>query len=392
MTGSPLATHAPRAVREALREGGWEGARAAAAAEGLAPAAVRLSGLSPDILEALRGHAARTLGLDLLTGPDWAIVAGSRARLSALARPWGGPPALAEVAFAVGLALPAELPAAWVTARGPLPLERPVIVGILNVTPDSFSDGGRWDAPDAALARAEALVSAGATMVDVGGESTRPGRPDPVPVAEERRRVVPVIEAVARRFPDLLLSVDTVKAEVARAATDAGAAVVNDVSGGRLDPAMAATVAASGAGFILMHSRGTTGTMATYDHADYGGDLVGAVVAELRAATDAAVGAGVQPDRIVVDPGLGFAKTPAQSLALLDELGALRALGRPILVGPSRKRFLGEATGRGVGDRDRATAAACVVAWERGARLFRVHDPAAVGDALAVAAALDGAG
>jgi dihydropteroate synthase len=392
MTGSPLATHAPRAVREALREGGWEVVRAAAAAEGLAPAAVRLIGLSPDALEALRGHAVRTLGLDLLTGPDWAIVAGSRARLSALARPWGGPPELAEVAFAIGLALPADLPAAWVTARGPLPLERPVIAGILNVTPDSFSDGGRWDAPDAALVRAEALIAAGAALVDVGGESTRPGRPDPVPAAEERRRIVPVIEAVTRHFPDALVSVDTVKAEVARAAIDAGAAVVNDVSGGRLDPDMAATVAAAGAGFVLMHSRGTTGTMATYDHAEYGGDLVGAVVAELRAAVDATVGAGVQPDRIVVDPGLGFAKTPAQSLALLDELGALRALARPILIGPSRKRFLGEATGRGVEDRDRATAAACVVAWERGARLFRVHDPAAVRDALAVAAALDGAG
>ncbi len=392
MTGSPLATHAPRAVREALREGGWDPVRAAAAAEGLAPAAVRLTGLSPDTLEALQGHAARTLGLDLLTGPDWAIVAGSRARLSALARPWGGPPELAEVAFAVGLALPADLPAAWLTARGPLPLERPVLVGILNVTPDSFSDGGRWEAPDAALARAAALLEAGAGLLDVGGESTRPGRPDPVPAAEERRRVVPVIEAVVRRFPDALVSVDTVKAEVARGALDAGAAAVNDVSGGRLDPGMAATVAAAGAGLVVMHSRGTTGTMATYDHAEYGGDLVGAVVAELRAALDGAVGAGVEPDRIVVDPGLGFAKTPEQSLALLDQLAALRALGRPILVGPSRKRFLGVAADRAVDDRDRATAAACVLAWERGARLFRVHEPAAVRDALAVAVALGGEG
>ncbi len=392
MTGSPLATHAPRAVREALREGGWDAVRAAAAAEGLAPAAVRLTGLSLATLEALRGHAVRTLGLDLLTGPDWAIVAGSRARLSALARPWGGPPELAEVAFAVGLALPADRPAVWLTARGTLPLERPVIVGILNVTPDSFSDGGRWDAPAAALARAESLLEAGAAVLDVGGESTRPGRPDQVPAAEERRRVVPVIDAVARRFPDVVVSVDTVKAEVARAALEAGAGAVNDVSGGRLDPGMAAAVAAAGAGFILMHSRGTVGTMASYDHAEYGGDLIGAVVAELRAAVDGAVGAGVEPARIVVDPGLGFAKTPAQSVALLDELGALRALGRPILVGPSRKRFLGEATGRAVDDRDRATAAACALAWERGARLFRVHEPAAVRDALAVAGALDGAG
>ena len=390
MTGSPLATHAPRAVREALQGGGWDAVRAAAAADGLAPAAVRLAGLAPDTLESLRRHAGHRLGLELLTGPDWAIVAGSRSRLSALARPWGGPPELAEVAMAVGLALPAELPTAWLTARGPVPLERPVLLGILNVTPDSFSDGGRWDDPGAALARAEALLEAGAGMLDVGGESTRPGRPEPVPAAEERRRVVPVIEAIARRFPGALVSVDTVKAEVARAALDAGAAVVNDVSGGRLDPEIAPAVAAAGAGFIAMHSRGSTATMATYDQAGYGADLVGSVTAELRAALEAATAAGIEPDRVVLDPGLGFSKTPAQSLLLLDQLGALRALGRPILVGPSRKRFLGEATGREVDDRDRATAAACLLAWERGARLFRVHEPAAVSDALALAVALEG--
>ncbi len=392
MTGSPLATHAPRAVREALREGGWDPVRADAAAAGLAPAAVRLAGLPPTTLEALRRHATATLGLEVLTGPGWAVVAGSRARLSALARPWGGPPELAEVAVAVGLALPAEPPAAWVTARGPLPLERPVLVGILNVTPDSFSDGGRWAAPAQALARAEALLEAGAVLLDVGGESTRPGRPAPVPAAEERRRVVPVVEEIVRRFPAALVSVDTMKAEVARAALGAGAAAVNDVSGGRLDPEMAPAVASAGAGLVVMHSRGTGETLAGYDLADYGGDVVGTVVAELRERVDAAVAAGVEPDRIVVDPGLGFAKTPAQSLALLDRLSALLALGRPILVGPSRKRFLGEATGRDVGDRDRATAAACALAWDRGARLFRVHEPDAVRDALALAAALDGAG
>ncbi|HJS46973.1 MAG TPA: dihydropteroate synthase, partial [Gemmatimonadales bacterium] len=341
-------------------------------------------------LESLRRHAGHRLGLELLTGPDWAIVAGSRARLSALARPWGGPPELAEVAMAVGLALPADLPVAWLTARGPVPLERPVLLAILNVTPDSFSDGGRWDDAAAALVRAEALLEAGAGMLDVGGESTRPGRPEPVPAAEERRRVVPVVEAIVRRFPEAMVSVDTVKAEVARAALEAGAAVVNDVSGGRLDPGLAPAVAAAGAGFIAMHSRGSTATMATYDQSGYGTDLTGTVTAELRAALDAATAAGIEPDRVVLDPGLGFSKTPAQSLRLLDQLGALRALGRPILVGPSRKRFLGEATGREVGDRDRATAAACLLAWERGARLFRVHEPAAVSDALALAAALEG--
>jgi dihydropteroate synthase len=392
MTGSPLAIHAPRAVREALVAGGWDTGRAAAAAQGLTPAAVRLTGLSPDLLDALRRHAAHSLGLELLTGDDWAIVAGSRARLAALARPWAGPPELAALAVEVGLALPAEPPAVWVTARGALTLDRPLIMGILNVTPDSFSDGGCWEAPDAALARAEALLEAGAALLDVGGESTRPGRPAPVPAGEEQRRVLPVVEALVARFPGTPVSVDTVKAEVAQAALGAGAAIVNDVSGGRLDPAMGPVVAAAGAGFVTMHSRGGVATMATYDQADYGSDLAGTVVAELRARVDEALSAGITPDRIAVDPGLGFSKTAEQSLSLLDRLGALGALGRPILVGPSRKRFLGHATGREPADRDRATAAACALAWERGARIFRVHEPAAVRDALALAVAFEGTG
>lgn len=388
MNASPLAPHAPRAVREALSAGGWDEVRASAAADGLAPAAVRLTGLDPSQLEALTRHATRTLGLEVLTGPDWALVSGSRARLAALARPWGGPPELAAMAYQVGLALPADPPVVWTTARGAIQLDRPVIVGILNITPDSFSDGGMWTAPEAALARAGALVEGGARMLDVGGESTRPGRPEPVPEAEELGRVLPVVEALVARFPDVPVSVDTVKAGVARAALQAGAAVVNDVSGLRLDSGMPGVVAAAGAGLVLMHSRGSVGTMATYDEAEYGGDPVGGVLHELRAALERAETGGVEPHRVVVDPGLGFSKTPEQSLAVLDGLAALTALGRPILVGPSRKRFLGHATGRDASDRDRATAAACVLAWERGARLFRVHEPAAVRDALALAAAI----
>jgi dihydropteroate synthase len=206
-----------------------------------------------------------------------------------------------------------------------------------------------------------------------------------VPAEEELRRVVPVIQALARSHPELVISVDTVKASVARAAIDAGAAVVNDVSALRLDPDMAATVAAARAGVILMHSRGSILEVSSYQHADYGGDVVGAVLAELRDALTQAVGAGIGPDATVIDPGFGFSKTAAQNLLLFDQLPALHALGRPVLVGPSRKRFLGAITGMPVEDRDRLTATACTMAYERGARLFRVHDVAAAREALALA-------
>jgi dihydropteroate synthase len=186
------------------------------------------------------------------------------------------------------------------------------------------------------------------------------------------------------------ISVDTVKAEVARVALEAGAAILNDVSAFRLDPAMADVAARGGAGVVLMHSRGTVSTMARLDHAEYAPDVVSGVQGELAEALDRAVTAGVVPDRIVLDPGFGFAKTAEQNLLLLDQLSALSTLGRPLLVGPSRKRFLGSVTGRDVAERDAATAAACVLAYERGARLFRVHDVAQTRDALAVASAVRG--
>ena len=222
----------------------------------------------------------------------------------------------------------------------------------------------------------------GARLLDIGGESTRPGA-GPVPVQEELARVVPVIAGLTKRQIGPI-SIDTRKAEVARAALEAGAAVVNDVSGLRFDPALAEVVAKSGAGLILMHMRGTPATMdehATYKH------VSAEVAAELAAAAGKAERGGIARERIVLDPGFGFAKTASQNLRVLDELATIVAVGYPVAVGLSRKRFLGAATGRPVDDRDRATAVACALAWERGARLFRVHDVALTREALALASA-----
>jgi dihydropteroate synthase len=386
---TPLGFASERAVREALRLHGWETGLAQTAAHGLHPLAFHLTGLDQGALEALVRFAG-TLGLEVLTGDSWAILAGPRSRLSAFARPWTAPAPVAEIANQVGLMLPAESPTVWRTARHPVPLDRPVLLGILNVTPDSFSDGGRFTRPDAALAQTDRLLADGAALIDVGGESTRPGRREDVPLDEELRRVIPVIEALVRAFPSLLVSVDTVKSAVARAAITAGAAVVNDVSAFRLDREMAGVVATSGAGVILMHSRGTILEIASYQHAEYGGDLLGAVVQELGDALATAAGAGISPEAIVIDPGFGFSKTVEQNILLFDQLAGLQALGRPIMVGPSRKRFLGEVAGLPVEDRDRVTAVACALAYERGARLFRVHAVGAAREALALAQALGG--
>lgn len=269
-------------------------------------------------------------------------------------------------------------------------LDRPVIVGILNVTPDSFSDGGQFVAVDAALARTYTLLRDGATVIDVGGESTRPGRTADVPADEEQRRVVPIIEALRREHPSLVISIDTVKAATAQAAIDAGADVVNDISGFRLDSKMASVVAQAGAGAILMHSRGSILEVASYAHTDYP-DVVGCVIEELRQSLGKATAAGIAPDRIIIDPGFGFSKTVEQNVVLFDQLEALGSLDRPILVGPSRKRFLGSVTGLPLEQRDQATAVACVLAYERGARLFRVHDVAAARDALSFAFAVGSA-
>jgi len=388
VTVTPLALHSPRAVRDLLRAHGWDAGQAAVASSGVHPLAFHITEVDQDTLEALVRHGG-SLGLDVLTGDDWAVMAGSRSRLSAFARPWLVPPVLSQLAIDIGFAMPAEAPQTWQTARGPVALDRPVLMGILNVTPDSFSDGGRFQGRDAALAQAEALLEAGADIVDIGGESTRPGRSETVPVETELDRVLPVVDALVRLHPKLVITVDTVKAAVARTALEAGAAAINDVSALRLDPAMGATVAAARAGLVLMHSRGSLLEIASYAHAGYA-DLLGEVVAELRAAMTAAGAAGVPMQAIAVDPGFGFSKTVEQNILLLDQLESLHALGRPVLVGPSRKRFLGAVTGQPVEARDRASAAACALAWERGARIFRVHDVAAARDALTFAAALGG--
>jgi dihydropteroate synthase len=388
VNATPLSAHSLRAVRDVLRSHGWEPGLADAAASGMAPAAFHLTGLDATTLEALVRFAGQ-LGLEVTTGDRWAVLAGSRSRLSAFARPWTVPEPLRDAAVAVGMAMTADPATEWRTARGLLRLDRPVIVGILNSTPDSFSDGGADADVGAAVARAEGLVEAGAEIIDIGGESTRPGRTAVVPAKEELGRVLPVVERLARSHPDLLISIDTTKAEVATAAVEAGCAIVNDVSGLRFDPAMAPAVARLGAGVVVMHSRGEPLELASLTHASYA-DPVAEVLEELGAAVARATGAGIPADAIAVDPGLGFAKTAAQNILLSDQLSAFLSLGRPLLVGPSRKRFLGAATGRATGDRDTATAAACALAWERGARLFRVHDVAGARDALMLAHALGG--
>lgn len=274
----------------------------------------------------------------------------------------------------------------WELPGGKLLLDRPRIMGVLNLTPDSFSDGGDLASEDEAMGRAEEMVAAGADLLDVGGESTRPGAAE-VPVAEEIRRVVPFIRRASRL--SVPISVDTRKAEVARAAVEAGAAVVNDVSGLRHDPAMARTVGELGAGVVIMHMRGTPGTMG--GRTEYG-DLVSEVRDELEERTRAAREAGIAPSKIVVDPGIGFAKTAGQSLVLIRDLDRLLGLGYPVLVGPSRKSFLGAVLGTPPRDRLEGTVVACVAAYARGARVFRVHDVDAVARALSVARAIEEGG
>jgi dihydropteroate synthase len=259
----------------------------------------------------------------------------------------------------------------------------PFLVGVVNVTPDSFSDGGRFLDLEQAVAQAERLLAEGADLLDLGGESTRPGAP-PVPAEEELRRVVPVVERLRARGVRAPISVDTSKAAVARAALDAGADLVNDVTGLR-DPALLALVAERGAPAVIMHLRGTPADMqarATY------ADVVGEVVAELRQAVERALRAGVARERLVVDPGIGFAKTAAQSLEVLAGLGRLRALGLPLLVGPSRKSFIGAVSGAAATDRLPGTLAAVAACVLQGVEFLRVHDVAPARQAAQVAAAL----
>lgn len=386
-----VALVAPAAVRSALRRRGWDAERAAEAATGLAAVGVALDGLSPAEIDALIAWCVKA-GVECVSGPDWAVVSGSRSRLAGLTRPAPGRDALARVGLAIArcLAEPASA-APWRVRGGELVLDRPRIMGIVNVTPDSFSDGGRHVEPDLAVRHGLALLADGADLLDIGAESTRPGRTAALDPAEERRRVLPVLQGLVNTRPDAVLSIDTVNASTAAAALEAGARVVNDVTGLRHDPDLAGACADAGAGLVVMHSRGRFLEIADYGAAIYGPDPAGEVAADLEAAARRATEAGVAPEAIVVDPGLGFSKRPEHNWQVLNGLEAIVALEYPVLIGPSRKRFLGEATGRAVDDRDDATAAACALGWARGARLFRVHDVKRARDALAVSQAWGGA-
>jgi dihydropteroate synthase len=268
--------------------------------------------------------------------------------------------------------------------------QRPTIFGILNVTPDSFSDGGNFFSTEAAIAQAGRMIAEGADAIDVGGESTRPGA-RPIPAREELKRVLPAIRGIRSRWSDVSISIDTVKAEVARAALAEGASIVNDVSGMSLDPEMPRVCAEAGCNVVLMHSRGTVADMASYENADYGNDPVGEIVAELEESVQTAQSAGIHPGRIALDPGIGFSKRTGHSLAALVELPRIVALGYPVFIGASRKRVIAELIRYTAGpgsssggttlaqqvisndDRDMTTVGVNVVAFFAGARIFRVH-------------------
>ncbi len=248
--------------------------------------------------------------------------------------------------------------------------QRGEIMGIVNVTPDSFSDGGRFATVEAAVAQARRLIDEGAALIDIGGESTRPGAAE-VDEAEERRRVLPVIERLATECPDAILSIDTCKAEVAAAAVVAGARVINDVRGFR-DPGMVAVAAESGAGLIIMHMQGTPRTMQA---APAYADLHGEITAFFRERFEALLAAGADPESIVFDPGIGFGKTMEHNISILRGLDRYTVDGRPILLGVSRKSFLGKLVGsEDVADRAWATVAATAHARGQGVRLHRVHE------------------
>ena len=274
---------------------------------------------------------------------------------------------------------------AWSIAGRVLDLSRPLVMGIVNVTPDSFSDGGRYFAGSAALDHARRLIEEGADLLDVGGESTRPGAAD-VSEAEEVERVLPLVEAL--RGTGVPVSIDTSKPGVMRAALAAGAAVINDVRALQ-EPGALDAVRTSDCGLVLMHMQGLPRTMQREPHYE---DVVAEVAAFLESRVAVATNAGIRADRIVIDPGFGFGKTLGHNFTLLRRLEDLRVIGRPVLAGLSRKSMLGAVTGRAVDDRTAASLAAAILAVERGARIVRVHDVAATRDAMKVWAAIQGRG
>jgi dihydropteroate synthase len=268
----------------------------------------------------------------------------------------------------------------WLTS----PARRPLVMGIINVTPDSFSDGGLLTTPEQAAEHSAKLVDAGADWLDVGGESTRPGAL-PVSSSEQIRRTVPAVAAI-RQKTDALISIDTTSAEVARQALDAGANVVNDISAGGDDPEMFPLVAQRGVPIILMHMQGKPQTMHLSPHYT---DVTGEVSAFLLKRRDQAIGAGIDPNRILFDPGIGFGKNTAHDLQLLHDTSALAGLGQPLVVGPSRKRFIGAITGEQRPDQ-RVFGTAAVVAWcvANGAAVVRVHDPGPISQVVRIVQAI----
>jgi len=267
--------------------------------------------------------------------------------------------------------------APWVLGR------KTLVMGIVNVTPDSFSDGGRFFQLEAALRQVRAMLAAGVDVIDIGGESTRPFS-DPVAAADERDRVIPLIQAI-RRETDVPISIDTTKAEVAEPALQAGADIINDVSALRFDPRMAAVAAATQVPLILMHMLGTPKTMQQDPHYDA---LWSELIRFLEERIQAAVAQGVKREQIIIDPGIGFGKTVHHNLQLIRDLDRLRCLERPILLGASRKRFIGSVLDRPVDQREAGTAAVNVCAILNGVHLVRVHDVAAQRDAVIMADAL----
>jgi dihydropteroate synthase len=263
----------------------------------------------------------------------------------------------------------------------------PKVMGIVNLTPDSFSDGGRFAGSEDAMDHARRLVAAGADLLDLGGESSRPGS-EPVPVVEELRRVLPVVDALATEL-SVPLSIDTTKAEVARLAIEAGAAIVNDITAMAADPDMAQVVAESGAGVVLMHMRGVPKTMQRDPRYE---DVVREVYDFLARRIEWAEARGIPRERIVVDPGIGFGKTMAHNLEILRNLRRFDTLECALLIGTSRKKFLGTITGREVGERTTASAVSSLAACVAGARVVRVHDVAAMVDAIKVWGAVRGWG
>ncbi len=265
-----------------------------------------------------------------------------------------------------------------------LPLgSRVLIMGILNVTPDSFSDGGRFVDPIAAVDQAQRMIGEGADIIDIGGESTRPGT-SYVNEEEEIARIRPIVEALGKRT-DIPLSIDTRKAAVAQVALDLGVAIVNDVSALQDDSRMVQVIEESGAGVVLMHRQGHSATMQDAPHYE---DVVGEVKSFLAERVALAQSRGIPPDHIIIDPGIGFGKTCNQNLKILAQLGEIVKLNQPLMVGLSRKGFIGELTGKPVAEREMGNAAAMAMAVWQGAHILRVHDVASMKDSIRVAQAL----